>query len=105
MIHPQQTDFLAALDAEIEVARSMLSGLERLRSEMSASMSTTVEREIPVRSATLPLPAAAERFSILPDTLRRLCRDKGMGEKHGRGRWEVNVTALQIYIASKRYRV
>ncbi|MCO5058603.1 MAG: hypothetical protein M9905_12145 [Rhizobiaceae bacterium] len=41
--------------------------------------------------------AAADRFDLPIDTVRSLCRRKGMGEKRG-GRWLVSASGLRRYL-------
>lgn len=43
---------------------------------------------------------AATRFNLPVDTIRWLCREKGMGRKDG-GRWLVSVKALRHYLDSR----
>ncbi|MGO7226711.1 DNA-binding protein [Rhizobium leguminosarum bv. viciae] len=43
---------------------------------------------------------AASRFNLPVDTIRWLCREKGMGRKDG-GRWLVSVKALRHYLDSR----
>ena len=48
-------------------------------------------------AAMVDLGAAAARFAVEKDTLRRWCRDEGIGIRRG-GRWTVSVPRLRRHL-------
>ncbi|MEH2678675.1 hypothetical protein GFM11_10230 [Rhizobium leguminosarum bv. viciae] len=85
-------DDRAVLDrviADLQMLRDRLAG-EPLKSE-GAAPEPELDDDDFIDTAT-----AAERFNIPIDTIRWLCRKKGMGRKQG-NKWLASVTAFRRY--------
>jgi hypothetical protein len=91
---------VAVLDELIEAARLHLDGLVALRSAMASEPEPEpAETELEDDDEFTDTWTASERFNVPIDTIRWLCRHKGMGrKKHGARLWEVNVKALRRYL-------
>jgi hypothetical protein len=93
----------AALDGLIEAARRLLDGLQALRAGMPGEpgsepdQGSGPEDEFPAYDL-IDTATASERFNIPIDTVRWLCRTKGLGQKQGKNRWLASVTAFRRYM-------
>ncbi len=80
--------------AEIREMRRALSSVVATVRGMDSRLAEMLGEAEPTEVTWLELPAAAERFKVKSDTLRKLCRQQGFGRKVG-ARWQVNVPKMQ----------
>ncbi|WP_327205886.1 hypothetical protein [Rhizobium beringeri] len=88
-------------DDDLSLLDDIIAALQTLREKMaSAGSETEPEPSDADEDDLIDTWTAASRFNLPVDTIRWLCREKGMGRKDG-GRWLVSVKALRHYLDSR----